>query len=1290
MAEESELTLEQKRKSWEGLNLLIDGVLAKKKGTGEIFDRFIKDYTKPNPDWSFGLAWKAISEIGFGAAIKLWWNSDKITKAFKDPDFQKDLLEKPKLLPFIQDITERLPQLTQALSGIGITVVKDNPELFNEKSMTALKGTIANTANLTKLKNMAVEAISSKANMSKIATDAIALAINDRSFQQFLQHNAPTFGTTINKMLPQFMDMNNLDKTLNQYGLATKDLPQVTKIFPLLLDKPEVLQKVFNQFQKSDYPEMVKTLLSNVKDNSNIEKYFSENRDLFVNVLNTTIEQTPALKGMGLKGELYDIVPALLKHPKELIEIIDAQKTGNYTEITQKFSELAKDPQLQGALAKAGVELTAKAVEATIGVKVTDDIGQIFTILIKNNQVKEKVEQIAEAYQQGKWTNVAKETCLLLENHELKDYIKSNTENLKQIVNKVVGELKKDPESVVSKYLAGADVGQIANTILQNPEPMRHLVQAYDDGNKTEMAKYGTQILATIAYNDPTSAANIAANVTTQGIRAAYQWATGAGTPSAEAKAQQQEWVTQTLKDSVYAYRDTTEPLKFNDYLKKDLEPELKTNPNLINSLLQNMTIAGKSADEKLKLENLIIEGNNFANSKLENVSFKDTIFKNTTFDGASFKNTDFTGATIDAATFKSIRSEVEKGNISLNGVKFVGDFSNADFLKVPLDGADFTGITSMQNANLKDINLTKVKLPEGKILADTYNLDKAVVTAGAISQETIQAQQDKVIDKAVIQIARVVTDRHEPAMTDAQKTALNTTIKELVRDGGAVGEYIKKGLEATPEDTLNKKFPIDPKNITHVADYTGKTSNIMTILLENKTSDIATIRNTISANIIADEVTTSLFKEGTGRGQDGLTIKQITQQAVVKFAQDNPEIKTGLATALDNPEQKPQLINGITETIRDPNNKIIEKTWAGTVRMDSDRIQLKTNISVEDAANRIKTQINDTHGVITGPDLKRMIAEGKEISLENKKLVGDFSGIDLSGKSLKLADLTKVTSMDNVNLKETNLTDVKFPENKQLFVETYNFNKTAITDKGAFADIIKQQGDKAIEKVVNAIAEVAGNAGTPMSTEQKTALNANIKELIRESGAVKKYINESLAATPKDITDKNFPIDPAKITHVADYEGKTSNIMTILLENRTNDLETTRNAVAAQGIADEVTTNLFKEGTGRGKDGLTIKQLTQQATTKFTQDNPGVDLNKFLGTLEGGKLIAEITEVIKNNATEKTMLGAVTRNDERIQLKANIPVETIANKITAEMNVACGTIKLNEEEIKTITSTST
>ena len=93
----------------------------------------------------------------------------------------------------------------------------------------------------------------------------------------------------------------------------------------------------------------------------------------------------------------------------------------------------------------------------------------------------------------------------------------------------------------------------------------------------------------------------------------------------------------------------------------------------------------------------------------------------------------------------------------------------------------------------------------------------------------------------------------------------------------------------------------------------------------------------------------------------------------------------------------------------------------------------------------------------LTGPDLKSMIAEGKDISLENKKHVGDFFGIDLSCKSLKGTDLTKVTSLQNANLERTNLTDVKFPENKQLFTETYNLNKAAITDKEVFVDIIKK-----------------------------------------------------------------------------------------------------------------------------------------------------------------------------------------------------------------------------------------
>ena len=91
------------------------------------------------------------------------------------------------------------------------------------------------------------------------------------------------------------------------------------------------------------------------------------------------------------------------------------------------------------------------------------------------------------------------------------------------------------------------------------------------------------------------------------------------------------------------------------------------------------MAIAGKSVDEKLKLENVVIEGNSFTNSKLENVSFKDTEFKNVDFTGAFFLNVDLTGATKDASTFKSMLNEVKAGHISLNGMKITGDLSEMD-----------------------------------------------------------------------------------------------------------------------------------------------------------------------------------------------------------------------------------------------------------------------------------------------------------------------------------------------------------------------------------------------------------------------------------------------------------------------------------------------------------------------------------------------------------------------------------------------------------------------------------
>ena len=47
---------------------------------------------------------------------------------------------------------------------------------------------------------------------------------------------------------------------------------------------------------------------------------------------------------------------------------------------------------------------------------------------------------------------------------------------------------------------------------------------------------------------------------------------------------------------------------------------------------------------------------------------------------------------------------------------------------------------------------------------------------------------------------------------------------------------------------------------------------------------------------------------------------------------------------------------------------------------------------------------------------------------------------------------------------------------------------------------------------------------------------------------------------------------------------------MTVLLENKTNDLETTCNSLAAHVMAEIITDNLLKEGNDRGKDCLTIK----------------------------------------------------------------------------------------------------
>ncbi|WP_316353287.1 pentapeptide repeat-containing protein [Candidatus Trichorickettsia mobilis] len=775
------------------------------------------------------------------------------------------------------------------------------------------------------------------------------------------------------------------------YGLDKAKAGALAGIVPILLDSPKDLKTVFDGFQAGNYTKMTTDLLSMVDKKPEIAEYFKGNRDIFVDVLNKTFENTPALKDLNLKGELYDIVPALLKHPKELTDIINIQNTGNYGEVGKKFIDLVQsDPEIKGYFTEKGgllaqISTKAMGMEA-YGIK-DDEVGKIFERLMDKENAP-KLQGVLESYQKGEWTKVIISTCDLIDKDpQFKQYMKDNKENFAKIVTAVI-----DRSPNFKSYTNGADVGHVASGILENPKVIKDLVEGYEKYANSK-GKIETVVAAT-------SIGVAGLKIAAQNAGAIYGAVTGWISGADSAKQNLVNGIVQEL--SAVDRSNVTEPLKLNDLVKNSIansnlnqENQIKVDA-LIN---KNILFDGVNIKDS-KLENLTIEGNSFVNSTIEKTSFKNTVFSNVGFNGAKLKEVDFAGATIDATTLKNMLDSVKKGGIALDGVKIVGDISGVDLSGVSLKGADLSKVTAMKDVNLKDTNLTDGKFPENqKLLTDTYNLDKAVVTVGAIAPETIKEQQNKVVDKAVEQIASVADTVGEKKMSIEQKTNLGLTIKELIQDGGVVGKYIQDGLSATPNDAINKNFPIKPEQISHVADYNGKTNNMMTILLDNKDGDRKTISNAVAANVIADIVTTNLFQDGKDRGKDGLLIKEAMKQVVTKFTQENPG--ADLNKSLGTPEGQ-NLIGEISKELQ-------SKTKYTTIGKVTGGIYLPPEAITEPLVNKLKVQMNDSCGT----------TKFNEQELANIRTMADKIGTNLFGTGTEGARKSD-TKLIEQNLKDT------------------------------------------------------------------------------------------------------------------------------------------------------------------------------------------------------------------------------------------------------------------------------
>ena len=876
------------------------------------------------------------------------------------PDLAKGIIAN---IPFVQKITAKFNFDSKILDTLGTILVK--PEIvvnivnnLNKGDFIKLTETLLSTLNDPEFKAF-----------HKVVKVQAEDGLYNNLVKGIIEQNEEI-------VISQNGDISTSYKyQLKNYGITIKDLPQIANIFPALLYESHILLRAFNQFKGNDYIGVFEELISLI--NLEIKKYFEENRNLFVNFLFNVLIKDNIIKGYDLKGHLYDIVAYLydivlylLNNPNKLIEIVGSYKNGNYPEVGKQFLELLRDdPNIQKYFSEKIETFNSILENLFIQIKLLkplnlsgdlvhivpalllhlndliaiidlsnlgryDDVGTIFLNLIQedleikryfeknitkfkeitckltgierygigdevaealnnlllNKKNKKPLKKLLDFYQKGEWLNLSKSAFKFIEkNDDLKQYLQINEDNFAIIIKVVV-----DKAPVLKHYISGLDVGELVDKnfihhVLKDPKGIRELIESYEKG-KVALIK---NVLARL-YNDSGFRNGL--------YNAATNWLFSAGNST------QQKLVNILVAQLSKLAQNLPQRIKVFNFVQGELQNIASLNEqdqSKLNELVTRKILFDGIAIRRAQLDNLEFNGISFVNSTISNVSFKNTVFKNASFIGARLYNVNFDSAEIDASTLSSMVDTLRKNGVSLVRTKIIGDISGIDLSGINLKGADLIKVTSLKNVNLDRTNLREAKLPVvTDLLIDTYKLDKAEFSKGIVSEKIIARQKIRVVEEII--------DRIAEKMPQKQKTQLIKAIKELNQDISIIGTYIRETLEVTPNDIITKKFPIKMEELKHVSDYKGKTSSILTIIYENRNNPEA-LPVAITANLMADYITAKVFGKGNNRGKDGYMIKQMMQQVVNKFAQENLGTEPNSLLKNSNFEQ---LLNDIADEL--------------------------------------------------------------------------------------------------------------------------------------------------------------------------------------------------------------------------------------------------------------------------------------------------------------------------------------------------------------------------------------
>ncbi|MES2215110.1 MAG: pentapeptide repeat-containing protein [Pseudomonadota bacterium] len=237
----------------------------------------------------------------------------------QDKELSQFFKDNPDMVPALSDAyLNQYPEWSDSMglrSGILRLVVPllENPELARNVIMAY------NSKDFMKLADLIVTELSNPGSklLEAMQTEA-GKKVFVRLFQDIIANNP------------------SLKTTLEQYGVREKDIPNVAKIFEILLKTPVDLQNTFSYAKKGDYVGMIKEILIISNRNPKIKEYLEANKELVGRVAGgvvaeklSPISPTFALNTVSATTEQFaKYVVDYIKQPEQIINAIEGYKKG--------------------------------------------------------------------------------------------------------------------------------------------------------------------------------------------------------------------------------------------------------------------------------------------------------------------------------------------------------------------------------------------------------------------------------------------------------------------------------------------------------------------------------------------------------------------------------------------------------------------------------------------------------------------------------------------------------------------------------------------------------------------------------------------------------------------------------------------------------------------------------------------------------------------------------------------------------------------------------------------------